>query len=50
MNDCKDKNVEAIDIKKKEKEKADKVVRDYLKPSCDEDISEDEYPTIKDDE
>ncbi len=31
MNDCKDKNVEAIDIKKKEKEKADKVVRDYLK-------------------
>ncbi len=48
MNDCKDKNVEAIDIKKKEKEKADKVVRDYLKPSCDEDISEDEYPILED--
>ena len=48
MNDCKDKNVEAIDIKKKEKEKADKGVRDYLKPSCDEDISEDEYPILED--
>ena len=48
MNDYKDKNVEAIDIKKKEKEKAEKIVRDYLKPSCDEEISEEEYPTEKD--
>ena len=48
MNDCKDKNVEAIDIKKKEKEKAEKIVRDYLKPSCDEDVSEGEYPVIED--
>ena len=48
MNDCKDKNVEAIDKKKKEKENAEKIVRDYLKPSCDEEISEEEYPTVKD--
>ena len=48
MNDCKDKNVEAIDIKKKEKEKVEIIVRDYLKPSCDEEISEEEYPNIKD--
>ena len=48
MSDYKDKNVETIDIKKKEKEKAEKIVRDYLKPSCDEEISEDEYPTVKD--
>ena len=48
MNNYKDKNVEAIDIKKKEKEKAEKIVRDYLKPSCDEEISEEEYPTVKD--
>ena len=48
MNDYKDKNVEAIDIKKKEKEKVEKIVRDYLKPSCDEEISEEEYPTLKD--
>ena len=48
MSDYKDKNVEAIDIKKKEKEKTEKIVRDYLKPSCDEEISEEEYPTIKD--
>ena len=48
MNDYKDKNVEAIDIKKKEKEKAEKIVRDYLKPSCDEEISKEEYPIVKD--
>ena len=48
MSDYKDKNVEAIDIKKKEKEKAEKIARDYLKPSCDEEISEEEYPTLKD--
>ena len=48
MSDYKDKNVEAIDIKKKEKEKAEKVARDYLKPSCDEKISEEEYPIVKD--
>ena len=48
MNNCEDKNIEAIDIKKKEKEKAKKAARDYLKPSCDEEISEEEYPVIKD--
>ena len=48
MTDYKDNNIEAIDIKKKEKEKAEKIVRDYLKPSCDEEISEEEYPTVKD--
>ena len=48
MNDCKDENVEAIDIKKKEKEKVEKIVRDKLKPSCDEEISDEEYPIVKD--
>ena len=48
MTDYKDNNIEAIDIKKKEKEKTEKIVRDYLKPSCDEEISEEEYPTEKD--
>ena len=48
MNDSKDKNVEALDIKKKKREKAEKTVRDILKPSCDEEISEEEYPTVKD--
>ena len=48
MRDYKDKNVEAIVIKKKEREKAEKIVRDYLKPSCDEEISEEEYPIVKD--
>ena len=46
---CKDENnVEAIDNKKKQKEKAKKAVRDYLKPSCDEEISEEDYPVIED--
>ena len=48
IDDKDENNVEAIDIKKKEKEKTEKIVRDYLKPSCDEEISEEEYPTIKD--
>ena len=48
MSNYKDKNVEAIDIKKKEKEKVEKIVRDYLKPSCDEEISDEEYPIVKD--
>ena len=48
MINYKDKNVDAIDIKKKEKEKVEKIVRDYLKPSCDEEISEEEYPTVED--
>ena len=48
MTDYKDNNIEAIDIKKKEKEKVEKIVRDYLKPSCDEEISDEEYPIVKD--
>ena len=48
MINYKDKNVDAIDIKKKEKEKVEKIVRDYLKPSCDEEISEEEYPIVED--
>ena len=48
MSDYKDKNVEAIDIKKKKREKAEKTVRDILKPSCDEEISKEEYPIVKD--
>ena len=48
MSDCKDKNVETIDIKKKEKEKLQKIVKDYLKPSCDEEITDEECPVVKD--
>ena len=48
IDDKDENNVEAIDIKKKKREKAEKTVRDILKPSCDEEISEEEYPTVKD--
>ncbi len=36
--------------KKSKKEILDKEAREILKPTCDEELSEDEYPTIKDDE
>lgn len=36
--------------KKNKREITEKEVREILKPTCDEELSEDEYPTIKDDE
>ena len=39
-----------IQDKKSKKEISDKEAREILKPTCDEELSEDEYPTIKDDE
>ena len=47
MNDHKDSNIENIDKKKKQKEHNEKMIKDYLKPSCDEEISEEEYPIIR---
>ena len=47
MNDHIDNNIETIDKKKKQKEQTEKIIKDYLKPSCDEEISKEEYPTIK---
>ena len=39
-----------IEEKKKKKEEVEKIVRDILKPTCDEELSEDEYPEIKEDD
>ncbi len=36
--------------KKNKKEKSDKEAREILKPTCDDELSEEDYPTIKDDE
>jgi len=47
MNQSDDNKIESIDKKIKEKEKAEQIVKDYLKPSCDEEITESEYPTLK---
>ena len=47
MIDHTDKNIEPIDKKKKHKEHTEKIIKEILKPSCDEEISEEEYPTIK---
>jgi len=39
-----------IHDKKNKKEILDKEAREILKPTCDEELPEDEYPTVKDDE
>ncbi len=43
-----DKEPDSIKEKIERKKKAEKMVKDYLKPSCDEELSEEEYPQIKD--
>lgn len=45
----KDNNVlDSIVTKIKKKEQARKTIKDYLKPECEEKLSEEEYPKIKD--
>ena len=39
-----------IHDKKSKKEILDKEAREILKPTCDEELSEDEYPVVEDDE
>jgi hypothetical protein len=46
MNQSEDNKIESIDKKIKEKEKAEQIVKDYLKPSCDEEMIEDDYPRL----
>ena len=36
--------------KKNKKEKSDKEAREILKPTCDDELSEENYPIIEDDE
>ena len=39
-----------IENNKKKKQEIEKKVRDILRPICDEELSEEEYPVIKKDE
>jgi len=39
----------SIKNKKDKKQNANKIVKDYLKPSCEEELSQEEYPEIKKD-
>jgi hypothetical protein len=41
-------NMVPLDSKVKKKEQNKKIIRDYLKPECEEELSEEEYPKIKD--
>ena len=41
-------NIVPLDSKVKKKEQNKKIIRDYLKPECEEELSEEEYPKIKD--
>ena len=47
MNEKNDNTV-PLDSKVKKKEQNKKIIRDYLKPECEEELSEEEYPKIKD--
>tara|TARA_X000001036_G_scaffold234196_1_gene218650 strand:- start:99 stop:248 length:150 start_codon:yes stop_codon:yes gene_type:complete len=40
-------NMVPLDSKVKKKEQNKKIIRDYLKPECEEELSEEEYPKIK---
>jgi predicted ATPase len=46
--DSKKNNLESIDNKIKKKEQAKKIVKEHLKPSCEEKLSQEDYPQIKD--
>ena len=46
--DSKKNNLEPIENKIKKKEQAKKIVKEYLKPSCEEKLSQEDYPQIKD--
>ena len=48
FNMNKNNNMVPIDSKVKKKERDKKFVKDYLKPECEEELSEEEYPKIKD--
>ena len=41
-------NMVPLDSKVKKKEQNKKIIRDYLKPECEEELSEADYPKIKD--
>ena len=43
-------DVTNIHDKKSKKEILDKEAREILKPTCDEELSEDDYPVVEDDE
>tara|TARA_B100001559_G_C16411210_1_gene580471 strand:- start:944 stop:1096 length:153 start_codon:yes stop_codon:yes gene_type:complete len=48
MNKDKNINLQSILIKNDRKKRAEQIVKDYLKPGCEETFSEEEYPEIKD--
>ncbi len=46
MKNTKDNKLISIKNKKDKKEEAEKIIKDYLKPSCEEELSQEEYPKI----
>tara|TARA_Y100000996_G_C22545537_1_gene651640 strand:- start:571 stop:708 length:138 start_codon:yes stop_codon:yes gene_type:complete len=43
-------NITEIQNKKSKEEKLNKEAREILKPTCDEELSENDYPIVKDDD
>tara|TARA_B100000900_G_C20256013_1_gene583981 strand:+ start:457 stop:606 length:150 start_codon:yes stop_codon:yes gene_type:complete len=46
MKKTKEKKLISIKSKKDKKQEAEKIIRDYLKPSCDEELSQEDYPEL----
>ncbi len=46
MENTKDNKLISIKNKKDKKEEVEKIIKDYLKPSCEEELSQEEYPKI----
>jgi len=46
MEKIKNNKIISIRNKKNNKQNSDKIVKDYLKPSCEEELTQDEYPKI----
>lgn len=46
MEKIKNNKIISIRNNKNKKHNPDKIVKDYLKPSCEEELTQDEYPKI----
>tara|TARA_B100001057_G_scaffold299813_1_gene299952 strand:+ start:70 stop:219 length:150 start_codon:yes stop_codon:yes gene_type:complete len=46
MKNTKDNKLISFKNKKEKKQKAEKIIRDYLKPSCEEELSQEDYPKV----
>ena len=46
MKNSKNNKPISIKNKKEKKQEAEKIIKDYLKPSCEEELSQEDYPEV----